>query len=133
MELSTGLPRQKGIAGATRVIRARTSSTTVKRPTESKGSLDETTTTLSEHVEDLWLFSPQESIAQEIVGEHPNGSLGALAVSDGTVDIQHNDRITHGGVVYEVDTVVGHPEDGDADGTRSEGTDFWMIDLVRRS
>lgn len=132
MARSSGISRRMGIAGITRVIRGRTSAKTVNRVTETQGSLDETTTTTNGHTEDLWLFEPRESVANEAVGERINGSLGGLAVADGTVDVQHDDRLTHGGVEYEVDTVVGHPEDGDADGTDSPGTDFWIIDLVRR-
>jgi len=131
---STGLPRQKGLGGLTRVIRARTRSVTVTRQTESTGSLDQqTTTSSSDHTESIWLFEPRESVAQELAGEQVSGGLGGLAVADGTVDVQHDDRITHGGVTYEVDTVVGHPEDDDADGTSSPETDFWVIDMVRLS
>jgi hypothetical protein len=131
---STGLPRQKGLGGLTRVIRARTRSVTVTRQIESKGSLDQqTTTSSSDHTEDIWLFEPRESVAQELAGEQFSGGLGGLAVADGTVDVQHDDRITHGGVEYEVDTVVGHPEDDDSDGTASPETDFWVIDMVRLS
>lgn len=132
MTRSTGLPRRTGIAGITRVVRARTSATTVSRVSTSKDSLDQTTTTTSDHTEDLWLFEPRESVAEELVGERVNGGLGGLAVADGTVDIQRDDRITHGGVEYEVDTIVGHPEDGDADGTTSSETDFWLVTFVRR-
>jgi hypothetical protein len=116
----------------TRIIGARTSSVTVSRPTTSKGSLDETTTTTNDHTEDLWLFEPNETIAEEVAGERVEGSLGALAISDGTVDLQVDDRVTHGGVEYEVNTVVGHPEDDDPDGTASPDTDFWMASFVRR-
>ena len=132
MKLSSGVPRQRGLDGITRIIRARTRSVTVNRVTETKGSLDETQTTTDGHTESVWLFEPRENVAQEIAGERLEGSLGGLTVADGTVDIQHNDRITHGGVEYEVDTVVGHPEDGDADGTSSPDTDFWIVNFVRR-
>jgi len=81
----------------------------------------------------VWVFEPRENVATEITGEHLDGGLGGLVVSDGTVDIQHNDRLTHGGVEYEVDTVVGHPNDGEADGTATEDTDFWMVRFVRRT
>jgi hypothetical protein len=116
----------------TRVVRARTRAVTVSRVTETQGTLDETTTTTTDHTESLWLFEPRESVAAEVAGERLNGSLGGLAVADGTVDIEHNDRVTHGGVEYEVDTIVGHPEDDASDGTASPDTDFWIIDFVRR-
>lgn len=132
MVRSTGLPTAKGLAGLTRIIRARTRSVTVSRVTETKGSLDQTTTSTTDHTESLWLFEPRESVAEELFGERINGSLGGLAVADGTVDLQINDRLTHGGVEYELDTVVGHPEDDEPDGTASDDTDFWLATFTRR-
>lgn len=132
MVRSTGLPRRKGLAGITRIVRSRASPVTVSRVTASKGSLDETSTSTADHTEDLWLFEPRESVAEELVGERVNGGLGGLAVADGTVDLERDDRITHGGVEYELDTVVGHPEDDDSDGTASPETDFWLATFVRR-
>jgi len=132
MVRSTGLPRQKGLAGLTRVIRARTSLTTVRRVTTSTGSLDEQTTSETAHEESLWLFEPTERVSEELAGERIEGSLGALAVADGTVDMQVDDRVTYGGAEYEIDTVVGHPDDNDADGTASPGTDFWIVSFNRR-
>lgn len=133
MSRSTGLPRRRGLAGITRVIRSRTRSVTITRVTQEKGSLDQTTETESDHIENVWLFEPRESVASEIAGDRLTGSLGGLTLADGTVNVQHGDRITHGGVEYDVDTVVGHPDDGAADGTDSPDTDFWIIDFVRRS
>jgi hypothetical protein len=132
MTVSTGIPRRRGLGGISRVIRSRQRRVTVQRPTETTGSLGETQTTTTEHTESLWLFEPRETVAQELAGERIDGSLGGLAAADGSVDMEHNDRIVHGGVEYEVDTVVGHPDDGDADGTPSEDTDFWMVSFVRR-
>lgn len=80
----------------------------------------------------MWLFDPRESVADEIAGERVNGSLGALTTATSDVDVAKNDRVTHGGVEYEVDTVVGHPEDANADGTASPEADFFIISLVRR-
>lgn len=105
---------------------------TVERVSETTGSLGETQTTTTEHTESMWLFEPRENVAQEIAGERLTGGLGGLAIADGTVDLQHNDRITHGGVEYEIDTIVGHPEDGATDGTDSSDTDFWIVSFVRR-
>lgn len=116
----------------TRIIRSRSRSVTVSRPTTEKNSLDGTTETLDEHVENIWLFEPREQVANEIAGERVTGSLGGLVVADRAVDIQKDDRITHGGVEYDVDTVVGHPTDNPADGTRSTGTDFFVVNFVRR-
>lgn len=132
MVRSTGLPRRKGIAGITRIVRSRVTAVTVSRISTSKGSLDETNTNPNDHTEDLWLFEPRESVAEELAGERINGALGGLVVADGTVDLQRDDRIVHGGVEYEIDTIVGHPEDGDTDGTNSPGTDFWIVSFTRR-
>jgi hypothetical protein len=130
MARSTGLPRGPGLAGITRVIRARVSSQTVTRVTESQGSLDESTETTSDHSEDIWLFRPNESIAEEVTGDRINGSLGGLVLADGSVDLQHRDRVSYGGAEYEVDTIVGHPEDGDPG--NAPNTDFWIVSFDRR-
>lgn len=132
MVRSTGLPQSKGIAGITRIVRARVSAVTISRVSTSKGSLDESSTSTSDHTEDLWLFEPRESVAEELAGERINGGLGGLAVADGTVDLQTDDRIVHGGVEYEIDTIVGHPEDDEPDGTDSPETDFWLVTFTRR-
>lgn len=132
MVRSTGLPQSKGIAGITRIVRARVSAVTISRVSTSKGSLDESSTSTSDHTEDLWLFEPRESVAEELAGERINGGLGGLAVADGTVDLQTDDRIVHGGVEYEIDTIVGHPEDDEPDGTASPETDFWLVTFTRR-
>jgi hypothetical protein len=131
--ISSGIPRSKGLGGITRIISARTTAKTVKRPTKSTGSLGESSDdSTTDHTEDLWVFEPRESVSTNIVGERLEGALNALAIADGTVDIQHNDRLVHGGVEYEVDTVVGQPNDNDADGSQSDGTDFWIISFERR-
>jgi hypothetical protein len=132
MVRSSGIPRQKGVFGITRIIRARARAKTFERVTTSQGTLDETTTSTSEYSVDVWLFEPRENIAEELAGERINGSLGGLVVADDTIDIDRDDRITYGGVEYEVDTIVGHPEDGDADGTASPDTEFWLLSFVRR-
>lgn len=80
----------------------------------------------------MWVFEPRESVGQELAGERVNGSLGAVLVAEDTADIQKDDRIVHGGVEYEVDTVVGHPEDEAADGTTSPDTDFFVVSFTRR-
>jgi hypothetical protein len=116
----------------TRIIRSRSRSTTVSRPTTTQNSLDTTEETLSEHTENMWLFQPREGVGEEFAGERITGSLGALVVAEDTVDIQHNDRITHGGVEYEVDTIVGHEEDAPADGTASPNTQFFVVNFTRR-
>lgn len=132
MTRSSGLPTSKLRSGMTRIIRSRTRTVTVSRPSIETNSLDDTEETLTEHHEQMWLFQPRENVAQELAGERVDGSLGALVVADRAVDLQHNDRITHGGVEYEVDTVVGHPNDTDADGSVSHDTDFFVVSFTRR-
>lgn len=132
MARSSGLPTGRFQRGITRIIRARSRTVTVERPTTTTGALDQETETTEEHIVDCWLYQPTEQTANEIAGERVNGDLGALAVADGTVDLQRDDRIVHGGVEYEVDAVVGHPHDGATDASPSPDTDFWTINLVRR-
>jgi hypothetical protein len=126
------IPHRRGLSGIRRIISEHTQPVSVGRITETTGPLDETVTSQNDHTESLWLFNPDESVAQEITGEQLVGQLGGLAVADGTVDLEHNDRITYGGVEYEVDTVVGIKNDDAADGTASPDTDFWVISFVRR-
>lgn len=131
MARSSGISTNRPRAGMTRIIRSRSRLVTVSRPTTTKTALDDTQETLTEHTEDLWLFAPRDSVADEIAGERVNGSLGGLTVAD-NVDISKDDRVTHGGVEYEVDTVVGHPNDTDADGDETEDTEFFIVSFVRR-
>lgn len=130
---SSGIPRRRALGSISSIINARARPVTLVRPTTTQNELDETVETTTDHQESVWVFEPRENVATEITGEHLDGGLGGLVVSDGTVDIQHNDRLTHGGVEYEVDTVVGHPNDDEADGTTSDDTDFWMVRFVRRT
>lgn len=133
MTRSSGISRHRALAGITRIISARARSVTVQRPEQSTGELDEVTETTTEHSEDIYLHDPGENIAEVAAGERTVGDLGGLAVSDDSVDIQHGDRITHGGVEYEVDTVVGLPVDDDSDGSESPDTDYWKITFIRRN
>lgn len=117
----------------TRIIRQRTSATTFTRVTTTVNELDDTVESTSDHTEDAWLFAPDESTAMEITGYEVNGSLGGLVVADGGEDIELDDRVVHGGVEYEVASVVGYPEDDEADGSSTyEATDFWVIEFSRR-
>lgn len=92
------------------------------------GQQEETTVN---HTEDLWLFSPDEAVGEVAAGERINGDLMALGL-DG-IDIEKDDRITHGGVEYEVDTVIGRPQDNNAGGSTHTDTNYFVISLVRRS
>lgn len=133
MVRSSGIPRRRGLGGISRIIASRATSKTVERYDETTNSLgDKTESLISERVESLWLFAPNEGVGSEVVGERLDGALNGLCVADGTVDIQHNDRVVHGGVEYEVDTIVGHPDDDEPDGTESPNTDFWVLTFERR-
>lgn len=125
-----GAPIGEAQAVIESIIDARTRSVTVTRPSKSTGSLDETTETTSDHTEQLWLVSPSEYISEVETGERTTGDLRALG-TDG-IDVQHGDRITYGGVEYEVDTVVGRPDDNPADGTNHSGIEYFDITLIRR-
>lgn len=131
MPRSSGMPSSSPLGGITRIIRARSRSVTLERPTKTTNSLGTTEETLAEHTESMWLFEPTESVSQEMTGEQINGGLGALVVAD-TPNIKKDDRITYGGVEYEVDTVVGHPQDAAADGTEAPNVDFFVVDFRRR-
>ena len=131
MELSSGLPNRKGLHGLTRVIRARQTPTTITRVTQTRNELDDLVEDESEHTEDMWVFEPIEAPSNEVLGERLNGDLSALSIADG-VNVERGDRIAHGGISYEIDTIVGHPTDDKTDGTESPDTDFWIIGLTRR-
>lgn len=132
MARSSSIPTSQPLSGITRIVRTRTRSVTISRPTTTTNALDDIEKTLSEHTEDMWIYEPRESVGQEFAGERINGSLGALVVADRAVDLQKDDRLVHGGVEYEIDTIVGHPEDTEPDGTVSPNTKFFVIDFVRR-
>jgi hypothetical protein len=132
MNVSTGLPRAKGIAAVTHIISARAEPVTITRPTKSTNEFDEITETTAEHTELMWLFEPDEGVSEEITGERINGGIGGLVVNDGGVDIQTGDTTTYGGVTYEAESIVGHPSDTEPDGTAQSDTDFWMVRFTRR-
>lgn len=111
MVRSSGISFDNAYGHIKRIVAARASATVFTRPTESTDSLDQTTETTADHTETAWLYDPQEQQVSVIAGERQTGGLNALLVADGTVDIQPDDRVTHGGVEYEVDSVVGLPDD----------------------
>lgn len=130
MTRSSGIQRGRAIQGISSIISARTQRVMVERPTKSTGSLDETTETTTEHPEDIYLHDPDEGVAEVVGGERVTGDLAGLAIADGSVDVAHGDRVTYGGVEYEVDTIVGYPEDGEPG--NSPNTSYWVISFVRR-
>lgn len=124
MVRSNGIPRRRVVGGISRIISSRASAQSVTHVTTTKDSLDSKTETTTESIEDVWLFDPDETSVQSVGGERITGDLGGLAVADGTVNIGNGDRMSHGGIEYEVDTSVGVPDD--------EQTDYWQISLIRR-
>lgn len=131
MNRAGGVPRDRAFGAISSIIRARSETVTLTRPTRSKGSLDQTTENTATHDEDMWVFDPAKSVQEVAGGERIQGDLGALAL-DG-VDIQKDDRITYGGHEYEVDTVTGMPSDVAADGSTHQSTSYFTISLIRRA
>lgn len=91
-----------------RRIGARSSDYTVTRVTETVNDAGETVTTESTHTVSLWCFEPRNVTAEFSSGEHTSGSLQAL--SNPSEDITFDDRLTHGGVEYDVDDVSMYPD-----------------------
>lgn len=132
MARSTGISTRQSRHAMSRLIRQRAQSVTINRPVRMTNALDDTDETIDEHTESMWLFDARESIADEIGGDRINGGLGGLVVAGRAVDLDKDDRITHGGVEYEIDTIVGQPVDDDPDGTCSPETTFYIVNFVRR-
>lgn len=126
-----GVPRDRALGAISSIIGARTETVTITRPTESVGSMGEVSETTATHTEDLWLNAQQIGVIETPAGERETGAIFAVGL-DG-IDVQKDDRVTHGGVEYEVDSVVGIPDDNDADGTTHSDTRYFRIRLVRRA
>jgi len=126
MVRSTGFSRSRALGGITRIIGARATAKTFTNPTKTKGSLDQTSETTSEYSLDVWLFDPEENVVGVDAGERVTGDLGGLIVDDGTNSepVDKDDRIVHGGVEYEADTVIGVPDD--------ENVNYWTVSFIRR-
>jgi hypothetical protein len=93
--------------------------------------LDETTETTSEFTENVWVYNPRERTTQADAGERVLGDARGLMLAETDYDpdtddepVLKDDRITHGGVDYEVLTVVGLPDEQDPS--------LWMIEFERR-
>ncbi|WP_226041174.1 hypothetical protein [Natrinema sp. DC36] len=118
------------MGGITRIISARATAKTFTSVSQTKNSLDQTDETTSEYSEDMWLFDPEERTTSEVAGERVRGDLGGLIIAEGDGSgnyeepVERNDRIVHGGVEYEVDTIVGVPDD--------EEPNYWTISFIRR-
>lgn len=129
MARAGGAPRGRALGAITKIIGSRTSATTITRPTTTTDSLDQKTETTTTHTEDLWITEPSKVQTEVSTGERLDADLMALGI-DG-IDVQQDDRIDHGGVTYEVDTVIGVPEDNDADGTAHSETEYFRAMLER--
>lgn len=128
---STGISRDLHYSKMRTIVAARSISVVFTRPTVSTGTLDETTETTSEFTEQVWVYNPRERTTQADAGERILGDMRGLMVADTAYDpntdsppIEKSDRITHGGVDYEVLTVTGLPDEQDPD--------LWMIEFERR-
>lgn len=131
MARSNGISRDLHFSRMRSVVGARATTTTFTRPTVSTGTLDETTETTTEFTEQVWVYNPRERTTQADAGERILGDMRGLQVADTSYDpatddppIQKDDRITHGGIDYEVLTVVGLPDE--------QNPDLWMIEFERR-
>lgn len=91
-----------------RRISARATEYTITRVTETVNEAGEVEETESTHTATLWCFSPRNMTSQLMSGEHTSGSLQALMIP--SEDVTFDDRLTHGGVEYEVDDVIIYPD-----------------------
>jgi len=126
------IPRSRPLRIVRQIIEQRARSVVVERPVTTVTELDEETSTLEQHTEQMWLHSPDERITREPSGERTVGELQAHAAAHESVDLKVGDRITHGGVEYEIDAIIGRPTDEQPDGDRTPETEYWVIDFVRR-
>lgn len=129
--LAGGVPRGRALGAIRNIIEGHQEQVTVTSVTTSKGALDQETETTTTRTERLWLFDPRKSVQEVAGGERVQGDLSALG-KDG-IQVEKGERLTHGGVEYEVDTVTGFPEDESADGTTHDNVEYFRIELVRRS
>lgn len=94
------------------VVRKRSSSYDLTRPTESTGRFgehDETTSTVSSV--DMWLFRPNEVNVDTEYGDRLGGDLQGLALP--SADVAVHDRLTHGADAYEVSEIMHIPDNDD--------------------
>lgn len=92
-----------------RRLNARSSAYTVTRVTETVNDVGEIVESESTHTVNLWCYSPRNVTSQLISGEHTSGDLQGLVKP--SEDITFDDRLTHGGVEYEVDDVTVFPDE----------------------
>lgn len=110
----TSLPRRGGNNGLRRVIRHRSTTFSLQRPSHSAGRFgDESSTTTTISGVDLWLHPPRTMMQNTEFGDRRPADAVALGLD--TADVQVNDRLTDGGTVYEVDDVEYLPNESEAE------------------
>jgi len=131
MARSTGISSDLHYGRMRTIVSTRATAVVFTRPSTSTGTLDETTETTSEFTEQVWVYNPRERTTQADAGERVLGDARGLMLAETDYDpdtddepVQKDDRITHGGVDYEVLTVVGLPDEQDPS--------LWMIEFERR-
>ena len=89
----------------------------VERGLNERGGETQTTTTHTQHI---WLYRPDEANIQNEFGMQLNGDLSGLAIPTQydpptDFDVEHGDRIEHGGITYEVEAIRTYPDPRDPD------------------
>jgi len=130
MARSTGIPRRRMHGHISTIIKSRAEPTTIRRVTEGTNALGEVVESESAHTEYVWLTDATEGRASELAGEYQTGTLIGLTDADNCTNIQVSDKLTYGGVIHEVTSIIGKPEDGDMNES-CPNTDFWIIELER--
>lgn len=105
------IPRGGGYKALKRVVRMRSSTYDLARPTIDSGGgrfgeSSESTTTVAGV--SMWLHDPEEIDQDTEYGDRLGGDLQGLAHP--SADIQVDDRLTHGGDEYEVSRIMHLPD-----------------------
>lgn len=105
------IPRGGGYKALKRVVRMRSSTYDLTRPSVDSGGgrfgeSTETETTVASV--SMWLHEPNEIEQDTEYGDRLGGDLQGLAHP--SADIQTDDRLTHGGDEYEVSRIMHLPD-----------------------
>lgn len=93
----------------TQVVRVRSSTYTVYRPTDGTSRFGESDTSLDSGRDvSMWLFEPEEINQDTEFGDRLGGDLQGLALP--SADVQVHDELTHGAEDYEVERIMHHPD-----------------------
>ena len=105
------------------VIKQNHEEKTFERPTFSKSSVGETTSTTDEVIRTVWTFRPSQTNVQNDFGERLDGDMGGLCLN--TEDIRVNDRVTVGSRTYEVNAINKLPN--------GDNVKYKFFSLIRRT